>query len=65
MRIIAFDAHCVFAEAAAMQDGDYRRLGRIGMTRDPLLAFAAMLRPNDHVVVEATDPVSSLRDHGA
>lgn len=54
MRIISLDIHRVFAEAVALEDREYRRLGRIGMTRDHLLAFAATLRPSDHVVGEAT-----------
>jgi transposase len=68
MRIIALDIHRVFAEAVALEDGEYRRLedgeyrrlGRIGMTRDHLLAFAATLRPTDHVVVEATGNATAV-----
>ena len=54
MRIIGLDIHRVFAEAVALEDGTYRRLGRVSMTRDDLVAFAATLRPADHVIVEAT-----------
>lgn len=53
MRIIAFDVHRVFAEAVALEDGGYRQLGRIGMARDHLVAFATRLRSTDPVVVEA------------
>ena len=42
------------AEAVALEDGELKRLGRIGMTRDHLEAFAKTLTPRDHVVVEAT-----------
>lgn len=54
MRIIGLDIHRVFAEAVALEDGELRRLGRIGMTRDHLEAFAKTLDARDHVVVEAT-----------
>lgn len=60
MRIIGLDIHRVFAEAVALEDGEYRRLGRIGMTRDHLAAFAATLRPTDHVVVEATGNATAV-----
>ena len=43
MRIIGLDIHRAFAEAVALEDGVCRRLGRIGMTRDQLEAFAKIL----------------------
>lgn len=60
MRIIGLDIHRVFAEAVALEDGTYRRLGRVGMTRDHLVAFAATLRPADHVIVEATGKATAV-----
>jgi len=60
MRIIGLDIHRAFAEVAALDDGVYRRLGRVGMTRDHLEAFAATLRPTDHVVVEATGNATAV-----
>jgi transposase len=60
MRIIGLDIHRAFAEAVALEDGEYTRLGRVGMTRDQLGAFAATLRPTDHVVVEATGNATAV-----
>ena len=40
MRVVGLDIHRVFAEAVMLEDGAVRRLGRIGMTRDHLAAFA-------------------------
>jgi transposase len=60
MRIIGLDIHRVFAEAAALEDGSLKRLGRIGMTRDHLAAFARTLAPADHVVVEATGNATAV-----
>jgi transposase len=54
MRIIGLDLHRVFAEAVALEGVSLKRLGRIGMTREHLAAFAATLDKTDHVVVEAT-----------
>lgn len=60
MRIIGLDIHRVLAEAVALENGTYRRLGRVNMTRDDLVAFAATLRPTDHVIVEATGNATAL-----
>ena len=55
MRIVGLDIHRVFAEAAMLDEGKVVRLGRVGMTREHLDAFArTMLTHDDHVVVEAT-----------
>jgi hypothetical protein len=62
MRIIGLDIHRVFAEAVALEDGEYKRLRRIGMTRDHLAAFAETLSPTDHVVVEATGNATAVLD---
>src|SRR3954452_490873 len=60
MRIVGLDIHRVFAEAVMLEDGTVRRLGRIGMTRDHLTAFAKTLTSDDHVVVEATGNASAV-----
>lgn len=60
MRIIGLDIHRVFAEAVALEDGNLKRLGRIGMTRDHLTAFVGTLSPTDHVVVEATGNATAV-----
>ncbi len=54
MRIVGLDIHRVFAEAVMLDDGRIVRLGRIGMTRDHLEAFARTLTHDDPVVVVAT-----------
>ncbi|MGP2492019.1 IS110 family transposase [Mesorhizobium sp. PUT5] len=60
MRIIGMDIHRVFAEAVALEDGEIKRLGRIGMTREHLEDFARTLLPSDHVVVEATGNATAV-----
>lgn len=62
MRIVGLDIHRVFAEAMMLEDGVVRRLGRIGMTRDHLAAFAQNLTHADHVVVEATGNASAVAE---
>lgn len=62
MRIIGMDIHRVFAEAVVLEDGEVRRLGRIGMTRDQLDDFARTLLPTDHVVVEATGNATAVTE---
>ena len=59
MRIIGLDIHRVFAEAMALDNGELRRLGRIGMTRNHLEAFARALCLTDHVCRSAcnVDPL--------
>ena len=49
MRVVGLDIHRVFAEAVMLEDSAVRRLGRIGMTRDRLAAFAQTLTHDDHV----------------
>ena len=60
MRIVGLDIHRAFAEAAAWENGRFRRLGRIDMRRDPLTAFAERLSREDVVVVEATGNASAV-----
>jgi transposase len=62
MRVIGLDIHRVFAEAVMLEDGAVRRLGRIGMTRDHLTAFAESLTSDDHVVIEATGNTSAVTE---
>ena len=62
MRIVGLDIHRVFAEAVVLDDGVVKRLGRVGMTRDHLEAFAKTLTRDDHVVVEATGNASAVAD---
>ncbi|MCI0755555.1 IS110 family transposase, partial [Roseomonas vastitatis] len=60
MRVIGLDIHRVFAEAVMLDGGKVARLGRIGMTRDHLEAFARTLTHDDHVVVEATGNAAAV-----
>ena len=48
------------AVAMMLDDGKPVRLGRIGMTREYLGAFAQTLTHNDHVVVEATGNAAAV-----
>jgi transposase len=63
MRIVGLDIHRVFAEAVMLDGGSVIRLGRIGMTREHLVAFAqSQLTHDDHVVVEATGNASAVAE---
>ena len=62
MRVVGLDIHRVFAEAMMLENGTIRRLGRIGMTRDRLSAFAQSLTHDNHVVVEATGNASVVAE---
>lgn len=62
MRVIGLDIHRVFAEAVMLEEGRIRRLGRVGMTRDYLGAFAQSLSRDDVVVVEATGNASAVAE---
>ena len=62
MRVVGLDIHRVFAEAVMLDEGKVVRLGRIGMTRDHLGAFARTLTHDDHVVVEATGNASAVAE---
>lgn len=62
MRVVGLDIHRVFAEAVMLADGKITRLGRIGMTRDHLEAFAKTLTHDDHVVVEATGNAAAVTE---
>ncbi len=55
MRIIGMDIHRVSAEVVSLLDGKTRRLGRVSMQKEELVAFAQKeLTHDDHVVIEAT-----------
>jgi transposase len=62
IRIIGLDIHRVFAEAVMLDGGKVTRLGRIGMTREHLEAFARTLTHDDHVVVEATGNAAAVTE---
>jgi transposase len=63
MRIVGLDIHRVFAEAVMLDEGKVVRLGRVGMTREHLDAFArAVLTHDDHVVVEATGNATAVAE---
>lgn len=55
MRVIGLDIHRVLAASVLLENGAIRRLGRVGMTRDHLTAFAKTLTHDDHVVEAAGD----------
>jgi hypothetical protein len=54
MRVIALDVHRSFAELAIHKDGLVRSAGRIMLEYDAVVGFARSLKPDDHVVLEAT-----------
>ena len=62
MRVVGLDIHRVFAEAVMLEDGNVRRLGRIGMTREHLEMFARGLTHDDRVVVEATGNAAAVAE---
>jgi transposase len=62
MRVIGLDIHRVFAEAVMLDEGKIIRLGRVGMTRDHLEAFARTLTHDDHVIIEATGNAAAVAE---
>jgi transposase len=62
VRVVGLDIHRVFAEAVMLDEGKIVRLGRVGMTRDHLEAFAKTLTRDDHVVVEATGNAAAVTE---
>lgn len=62
MRVVGLDIHRVFAEAVLLDGGRVMRLGRVGMTRDHLSAFARKLTNDDHVVIEATGNAAAVAE---
>ncbi len=62
MRVIGMDIHRTFAEVAAFKAGKLTRLGRVDMRRALLQAFAAQLRNDDEVVIEATGNAAAVAE---
>jgi transposase len=62
MGVVGLDIHRVFAEAVMLDGGEVARLGRVGMTREHLEAFARKLTHDDHVVVEATGNAAAVAE---
>ncbi len=61
MRIIGMDIHRVAAEALALLDGKFEKLGRIPMLRERLEEFArTQLTLDNHVIVEATGNAAAV-----
>ena len=63
VRYIGMDVHREFAQVAAVEDGLVRDEGRIGVTPEALREWAAALRADDQVALEATgnsDAIASL-----
>lgn len=54
MRYIGMDVHREFAQLAVVEDGLLRDEGRIGVTPQELRAWAAGLRRDDQIALEAT-----------
>src|SRR6478609_5816608 len=61
-RVIGLDIHRVFAEAVMLDAGKIVPLGKIGMTRQHLRAFAHTLTHDDHVVIEATGNAAAVSE---
>lgn len=62
MKVVGLDIHRVFAEAVMLDNGKVVRLGRVGMTREHLEAFARRLAHDDHVVIEATGNATAVAE---
>lgn len=63
VRYIGMDVHREFAQLAVAEDGLVRDEGRIGVTPEALRAWAATLRSDDQVALEATgnsDAIANL-----
>ncbi|BAJ82925.1 putative transposase for insertion sequence element (plasmid) [Acidiphilium multivorum AIU301] len=53
-RVIGLDIHRDFAQAVALDGGNYTQMGRVQLDRDSLTAFGRRLLPSDEIVLEAT-----------
>lgn len=62
MRVVGLDIHRVFAEAVMLDGANVVRLGRVGMTRAHLVAFAQTLTHDDHIVIEATGNAAAVAE---
>lgn len=60
MRIIGLDVSRSVAEVAYLENGTLKSGGRVGLRRDELEQFASQLRPDDHVVLEATGNTAAI-----
>ncbi|MDR5749121.1 IS110 family transposase [Caballeronia sp. LZ029] len=60
MRIIGLDVSRSVAEVAYLENGILKSGGRVGLRRDELKQFASQLRPDDHVVLEATGNTAAI-----
>jgi transposase len=63
VRYIGMDVHREFAQLAVAEDGLVRDEGRIGVTPEALRQWAAGLRADDQVALEATgnsDAIANL-----
>jgi transposase len=60
MRIVGLDVSRSVAEIAYLERGVLRAGGRAGLRRDELERFAAQLRRDDHVVLEATGNTAAI-----
>ena len=56
------DIHRIFAEVAAVEDGQLVRLGRVDLERDRRLTFARTLARDDHVVIEAAGNAAAVAE---
>ena len=54
MRVVGLDIHRSFADAALIEEGRMRHLGRVDLVREKVVAFAKKLGAETEVVVEAT-----------
>lgn len=54
MRVVGMDIHRSFAQVAILDDGSIVSERRVELVRDRFLRFAASLRRDDEVVIEAT-----------
>ena len=53
-RVIGIDVHRTFGEVVIWEDGVFRHVGRVDMTRTALEGLGKKLRSTDEVVIEAT-----------
>jgi len=60
MRIIGMDIHRTFAEVVILEGASCKAIGKIGLTRAQLSAFASSLEKTDHVIVEATGNATAV-----
>ncbi|MEZ2355031.1 IS110 family transposase [Caballeronia sp. RCC_10] len=60
MRIIGLDVSRSVAEVAYLENRTLKSGGRVGLRRDELKQFASQLRPDDHVVLEATGNTAAI-----